>query len=79
MSLYTKQKYTQIQKTNLWLPKEGGRIRRIKQEFGININTLQYVKQIMNKDLLYSPGNYTQHMYTCGGFILIFGKTNIVM
>ena len=30
MSLYTKQKYTQIQKTNLWLPKEGGRIRRIK-------------------------------------------------
>ena len=33
----------------------------------------------MNKDLLYSPGNYTQHMYTCGGFILIFGKTNIVM
>ena len=48
----------QTQETNLWLPKgkeEGG----INQEFGINIYTLLHVKQVTNKDLLYSTGNYT--------------------
>ena len=35
---------------------------RIKQEFGINRNTLLYIKQINNKDLLYSPGNYVQYL-----------------
>ena len=33
----------------------------IKQEFGINIYTLPYIKQITNKDLLQSIGNYTQY------------------
>ena len=33
----------------------------IKQEFGINIHTIIYVKQTINKDLLYSTGNYTQY------------------
>ena len=32
----------------------------INQEFGINRYTLLYIKQINNKDLLYSTGNYTQ-------------------
>ena len=33
----------------------------INQEFGINIYILLYIKQITNKDLLYSTGNYTQY------------------
>ena len=31
------------------------------QEFGINIYTLLYIKQVNNRDLLYSRGNYTQY------------------
>ena len=52
---------SQTQKTNLWLPgdKGGG---EINQEFGININTLLYIKWVNNKDLLYSTGNYTQYL-----------------
>ena len=33
----------------------------ISQEFGINIYKLLHIKQITNKDLLYSTGNYTQY------------------
>ena len=33
----------------------------IKQKLGINIHTLLYIKQITNKDLLYSTGNSTQY------------------
>ena len=29
---------------------------------GIKISTLLYIKQITNKDLLYSTRNYTQHL-----------------
>ena len=28
---------------------------------GSDLNTLQYIKQLNNKDLLYSTGNYTQY------------------
>ena len=52
---------SQTQKTNLQLPKvkgEGG----INQEFGINRYTLLYIKQVNNKDLLFSTGNYTQYL-----------------
>ena len=49
----------QTQKTNLWLPK--GKGGGINQEFEINIYTLVYTKQIINKDLLYSTGNSTQY------------------
>ena len=53
------------QKTNLWLPKEKERSRRIGEEVGI---ILLYIKQITNKDLLYTLGNYTQHfVITCKG------------
>ena len=48
----------QTQKINLWLPKregEGG----INQEFGINIYTLLYTKQINDKDLLYNREPYS--------------------
>ena len=37
-------------KTNLSLPK--GRGERIYQEFGINIYTLLYIKEIINKDYM---------------------------
>ena len=52
---------SQTQKTNLWLPegKEGG---ETNQEYGINRYTLPYIKQINNKDLLYSTGNYIQYL-----------------
>ena len=46
------------QKTNLWLQKGiAGGEGEINQEFGINIYTLLYIKQINNKDLLYNTGN----------------------
>ena len=52
---------SQTQKTNLWLPK-GKRDRRgINQEFGVNRYTPLYIKQINNKDLLYSTGNDIQY------------------
>ena len=52
---------SQRQKTNLWLPKgKGG--RGINQKFGINVYTLQYMKQITNRDLLYSTENYIQYL-----------------
>ena len=33
----------------------------INQEFGMNIFTLLYIKQITKKDLLYRTGNYIQY------------------
>ena len=38
--------------------RQGGEINK---EFGINIYTLLYIKQIINKDLLYSTENSTQY------------------
>ena len=43
---------------------QGKRGGGINWEFGINIYTLLYVKQINNKDLLYNIGNYIQHLIT---------------
>ena len=40
---------------------KGERGGGINQEFRINIYTLPYIKQIINKDLLYRTGNYTQY------------------
>ena len=60
MSLFIKQKQTRrlqklmVTKGEVWV---GG----IYQEFGMNIHTLLYIKQIINKDLLYSTGNSTQY------------------
>ena len=33
----------------------------INQELGVNTHTLLYIKQITNKDLLYSTGKSTQY------------------
>ena len=39
----------------------GGNEGGINWEFGINRDTLLYIKYIINKDLLYSTGNSTQY------------------
>ena len=39
----------------------------MNEEFDINIYTLLYVKQIANKDLLYSTESYTQCFVTTQG------------
>ena len=57
MNLHNTEIDPQTQKTNLWLPK--GKGGGINQEFGVKIYTVLYIKQITNKDLLQSTGNYT--------------------
>ena len=49
-------------KTNLWLLwLPGGKRGGINWEIGTEICTLLYMKQITNKDLLYSTGKSTQY------------------
>ena len=61
MNLFTKQTQC-LQKTILCLPKGKQGVKgRIYQEIGINIHTLLYVKQIINKNLLYSTDNSTKY------------------
>ena len=60
MNLFIKQKQTHRhgkQTYGYQRGKGGG----INQETGINMYTLLYIKQITNKDLLYSTGKYTQY------------------
>ena len=47
-------------KTNLWVTR-GEREGGINWEIGIDIYTLLYIREITNKDLLYSTGNSTQY------------------
>ena len=54
MNLFAKQKQTQISKADLWSPGEGMWGKGINQEFRINIYTLLYIKQIINRDLLFA-------------------------
>ena len=61
MNLYTKQKQTHRHRKQTYGYKRGKRRGGINQDLGINIYTLLYIKQITNKDLLYSTGNYTQY------------------
>ena len=61
MNLFTKQKQTPDIENKLMVTKgeaEGG----INQEYVINRYILPYIKQINNKDLLYSTGNYIQYL-----------------
>ena len=61
MNLFTKQKQTHRQRTDLWLPRgtrEGG---GKDWEFGISRCKLLYREWINNKVLLYSTGNYIQY------------------
>ena len=63
INLFTKQKQThrQRRKKNLRLP-EGKGGGGINQEFGFGRYTVLYIKQIKNKVLLYSTGNYIQYL-----------------
>ena len=49
---------SQIQRTNLWLPRQKGRWDELG--IGIDIYTLLCIKQITNENRLYSTGNSTQ-------------------
>ena len=57
MNLFAEQTDSQTE-NKLMVTKGGG---GIYQEFGINIYTLIYIKQVIDKDLLYSTGNSTQY------------------
>ena len=61
MNLSTKQKKSHRHRKQTYGYQRGKVWGGINQEFGINIYTLLYIKQITNKDLLYSTGNSTQY------------------
>ena len=50
---------TQMQRTNLWIPRGKGE-DGMNWEIGIDIYTPLRIKQITNENLLYSTGNSTQ-------------------
>ena len=52
--IYKTEMGLKISKIKLWLLKGKCRQGEIKQEFGINIHTLLYIRYITNEDLLYS-------------------------
>ena len=60
INLFIKQKHTHRyrKQTYAYQKGKGG----IHWEFGINIHTLLYLKQIANQDRLYSTGNYIQYL-----------------
>ena len=61
MNLFTKQKHSQTQRTNLWLPGgKGGLWEMIDCEPEADMYILVYLKQITNKDLLYSTVDSAQ-------------------
>ena len=63
MNLSTKtETELQMQKINLWLMGGGGKGGEgINWKIGIDTYTLLYIRQITNKDLLYTTGNSTQY------------------
>ena len=60
MNLFTKQKQTHRHRKQTY-GYQRGRGEQINQEFGIKMFTLLYIKQITNKDLVYSTGNFIQY------------------
>ena len=53
---------SQTQKTNLWLPRGRESREETNWEFGADRYKLLHIKQIHNKYLLYSRGNYVQYL-----------------
>ena len=65
---YKTERDPQTLKTNLRLSKGKDVGGRINYKFGINKHTLQYIKQLINKDLVNSTGTSTQYsIITCVG------------
>ena len=61
MNLFIKQKQTHRYRKQAYGYQRGMGVGGINQEFGSNLYMLLYIKQVNNKDLLYSTGNYTQY------------------
>ena len=63
MNLSTKQKQTHRLRKQTYGYQRGNVLRGegINKEFGINLYTLLYIKQIINKDLRYNTGKSTQY------------------
>ena len=61
MNVFTKQKQTHRHRKQTYGHQRGKVGGGINLEFGINRYTLLYIKQIINKDLLYNIGNSTQY------------------
>ena len=63
MNLFTKQNQTHRLRKHMYdyQSRNMGGGGGINQEVGIKIYTLLYIKQIINKDLVYSTGNSTQY------------------
>ena len=61
MNLFTKQKQSHRCRKQTYGYQGGKGGGGINWETGIDIYTLLYIKQITNKDLLYSTGNSTQY------------------
>ena len=57
-NLFPKQRLTDTE--NKLMVKEGERWVRTNEDVGINIYILLYIKEITNKNLLYSTENYIQ-------------------
>ena len=63
INLFTKQKQSHRYRKQTY-GYQGKRRGGINWEIGIDIYTLLYIKQITNKNLLYSTGNSIQHSVT---------------
>ena len=61
MNLCRKQKQTHRHRKQTYGYQKGKAVGEINEEFGVDTYTLLYIKQITNKDLLYSTGNSTQY------------------
>ena len=61
MYLISKEKQIHRHRKHTYDYQKGKRAGAINQKFGININTLLYLKQITKQDLLDSSGNYDQY------------------
>ena len=59
--IYETETDSQIQKTDLWLPRRRGTRGGMDWEFGVSRCKLVYIGWVNNKVLLYSTGNYIQY------------------
>ena len=68
-SVYKTETDSQTWKMNLWLTKVRESRGGTHQEYGINRYKLFYIKQISNKDLPYSTGNYIVIIIACNNIM----------
>ena len=78
MNLFTKQKQTHRHRKQTWGYHRGRVGGGINSEYGTNRYTLSYIKQINNKGLLYSTGNYIQYLAVAYNGKVLGKKKNII-